>query len=57
MYAVGFVTGIAMITGRAAAESDGDPQAGFGVLIAMVAILVALVLARRKRQHYQQQSG
>lgn len=39
-----------------AAQSD-DPMPGFGFLIAMGAILVAITIARRKRQHYQSESS
>lgn len=36
----------------ASKTAEADPQPGFGVLLALVAILVALVLARRKRRSY-----
>ena len=54
MYAVAFSIAAALVSGRVLAEphTADDPQAGFGVLIAMGAILVALIIARHKRQQY-----
>ncbi len=36
----------------ASTTAEADAQPGFGVLLALIAILVALVLARRKRRSY-----
>lgn len=42
------------LVGQVAAEANtgDDPQAGFGVMIAMIAIVIALIIARHKRQKY-----
>ncbi len=36
----------------AATSASADPQPGFGVLLALIAIVLALLLARRKRRSY-----
>lgn len=46
---------IVLLSGRVAAESTeaADPQPGFGVLIATIAIVIAMLIARHKRHVLQ----
>lgn len=49
--------GIGRGAGTVLAHSDdADPIPGFGVLIAVVALFVALFIARRKQSQYREQS-
>ena len=41
-----------VVTAQSATQADSDPMPGFGVLIAITAIVIAGIIAHRKRKQY-----